>query len=432
MGESARSLLTGLAADFAGLPDDSAPDDPIGWPGYPESRERAVRATGETESVLCGTGTVGGTAAMLVAFEFGFLGGSVGGRTGARIEAAFDEAVRRRLPVVSLVATGGSRMQEGMRALSQLQRIAGASTRHRAAGLAQLSVLRNPTTGGGWATLGSGGDVVVALEGAQVGFAGSRVRPHGDHSAYTAAAQVACGSADELVTEADLPSVLAHWLTLLTTPAAHVPPPGGFSGLKPVSGWASVQAARAPDRPRARAYLDAYLDSYRLVSGDRCGGVDDGVLCGFGTREGATVAFAAQCGTPTTAAGFRTAARLVGLADRLGIPVLTLVDTPGAANDAAAERAGIGPAIGQLFGAIAAARVPVTSLVIGEGGSGGALAFAAPGRTWMTADSYFSVTSPEAVAAILKLDPADVPSVADRLRLRPWDVVELGVAEGIV
>ena len=131
-----------------------------------------------------------------MSFEFGFLGGSLGQRTGDRLEAAYTHAREHRLPVVPLIATGGSRMQEGMLALNQLQRVARQSTLTREAGLAQIAVLRDPTTGGGWATLGAGADVILALPGAQVGFAGSRVRPaDADPAAYTAEAQVAAGSA---------------------------------------------------------------------------------------------------------------------------------------------------------------------------------------------------------------------------------------------
>ncbi|HWU08630.1 MAG TPA: carboxyl transferase domain-containing protein, partial [Streptomyces sp.] len=128
----------------------------------------------------------------------------------------------------------------------------------------------------------------------------------------------------------------------------------------------------------------------------------------------------------------RTAARVIRLADRLGLPVLTLVDTPGAANDAEAERAGAGAAIADVFAAVAGARVPVTTLVIGEGGSGGALALAAPGNTHVTADSYFSVIAPELAAAILKRGPQEVRATAGQLRLRPQDLVELGVARSVV
>ncbi|MEV5173208.1 carboxyl transferase domain-containing protein [Streptomyces flaveolus] len=581
---SAREILA-LVADadsFRELPapvrESKRDDGPLGWQGYDASRHRAAARTGERESVVCGTARVGGTRAVLIAFEFGFLGGSLGERTGDRLEAAYTHAREHRLPVVPLIATGGSRMQEGMLALTQLQRVARQSALTREAGLPQIAVLRDPTTGGGWATLGAGADIVLALPGAQVGFAGSRVRPpDADPAAYTAESQLTAGSADAIVAPAELKGVLGRWLRLLSgreagttpdvtptdsaqptapapasarwpaptsTPAtaqgtepappepappsarktAPAPTPGSAQGTEPTppepappsarktapaptpepargtdpappvpapastqwpapasapepargnapapipepaggnapaptpepaggnapapvpgalgrgglpgTGWEAIERARAAERPRAHAYLDAYFDDRLPISGDRCGGTDpDGMLCGFGERDGRTVAYAAQTGTATRPAGYRTAARLIRLADRLGIPVLTLVDTPGAANDAEAERQGVGAAVAEVFGAVAAARVPVTTLVIGEGGSGGALALAAPGNTWSTPDSYFSVIAPELAAAILKRPPEEVRSTADQLRIRPQDLAELGVIRGVV
>ncbi|MER6412217.1 carboxyl transferase domain-containing protein [Streptomyces humidus] len=534
---SAREVIALVADDFVRLPHEerpSAPDGPLGWPGYDAARARAAERTGESESVVCGTATVGGARAVLIAFEFGFLGGSLGERTGDLLVGAYTYAREHRLPVVPLVATGGSRMQEGMLALTQLQRVARQSALTREAGLPQVAVLRDPTTGGGWATLGAGADVVLALPGAQVGFAGSRVRPpDADPAAYTAEAQVAAGAADAVVPVAELRDVLALWLRLLTDGApstavastaasgpptstpepAHAPTPaqaqaqaqaqapapapapapaltneqpdapappvgsggrtacavpaagnapgvpgaGNASGPEdsswagggreaggvvaaapvpgalgecglPATGWDAVRRARSAGRPRAGAYLDAYFTHRLAISGDRCGGVDpDGMLCGFGVHQGRTVAYAAQTGAATRPAGYRTAVRLIRLAERLGIPVLTLVDTPGAANDAEAERQGAGAAIAELFGVVAAARTPITTLVIGEGGSGGALALAAPGRTWATPDSYFSVIAPESAAAILKRSPAQTEATAEQLRIRPQDLVELGV-----
>ncbi|MFD7372661.1 carboxyl transferase domain-containing protein [Streptomyces mirabilis] len=456
---SAREAIALAGDDFRELPvpmREFKPDGPLSWQGYDDSRRRALTRTGEDESVVCGTAVIGSTRAVLIAFEFGFLGGSLGERTGDRVEAAYTHARAHRLPVVSLVATGGSRMQEGMLALTQLQRVARQSALAREAGLPQIAVLRDPTTGGGWATLGAGADVTLALPGAQVGFAGSRVRPSdADPAAYTAEAQVAAGAVDAVVREEELRETLALWLTLLTAPAAEaegegeveveseaasggevepVPPPAalGAPGL-PATGWDAVRHARTPERPRAAAYLDAYFSRRAAIGGDRCGGSDDGMLCGFGSGPaGRTVAYAAQCGTATRPAGYRTAARLIRLAGRLGFPVLTLVDTPGAANDAQAERQGAGSAIADLFAAVATARTPVTTLVIGEGGSGGALALAAPGNTWATPDSYFSVIAPELAAAILKRPASEVRDTADQLRIRPQDLVELGVIRGIV
>ncbi len=454
---SAREIVALVTDDFTPLPApaptrEHGPDGPLAWDGYGTARARATARTGEEESVVCGRAVIGGTAAVVLAFEFGFLGGSLGERTGDRLEAAYTYAREHRLPVVPLVATGGSRMQEGMRALVQLQRVARQSALTRAAGLPQIAVVRDPTTGGGWATLGAGADVVLALSGAQVGFAGSRVRPpDADPAAYTAEAQVAAGAADAVVRPGELRGTLALWLALLgrtgpdpvgrtgPEPAGRngpepAPPPDALGGRAgpPATGWEAVTRARAPERPRAEAYLDAYFTRRAAIGGDRCGGTDPGMLCGFGEHAGRTVAYAAQDGTATRPAGYRTAARLIRLAGRLGVPVLTLVDTPGAANDAAAERQGAGGAIADLFEAVATARTPVTTLVIGEGGSGGALALAAPGNTWATPDSYFSVIAPELAAAILKRPADQVHATADQLRLRPQDLVELGVVRGIV
>lgn len=414
------------------------PDGPLGWPGYDESVARAVARTGERESVVCGTASIGSTKTVLVSFEFGFLGGSLGEHTGDLLEAAFTTARERRIPLVSLIATGGSRMQEGMRALAQLQRVTRQSALLRAAGVPQIAVVRDPTTGGGWATLGAAADIVLALPGAQVGFAGSRVRPPGaDPAAYTAEGQLAAGQIDALVLPGELRATLADWLLLLAGPrSADVPvSPGAPVGGPPraISGQEAVALARSPERPRAGAYLAAYFGGrVREISGDRCGGTDPGMRCGFGIHQGRTVAYAAQCGTATRPTGYRTATRLVALAGALGIPVLTLIDTPGAANDAEAERSGAGPAIAGLFLAMATARVPLTTLLIGEGGSGGALALAAPGNTWATPDSYFSVIAPEAATSILKRAPDRIAETAGRLRLRPGDLVELGIARGVV
>ncbi|MHB9862058.1 carboxyl transferase domain-containing protein [Streptomyces sp. YIM S03343] len=440
---SARAVLA-LVTDpgtFTELPHpapESVPDGPIAWPGYDAARARAADRTAEQESVVTCTAKVMGTQAVLIAFEFGFLGGSLGRGTGDRLEAAYSHAREQRLPVVPLIATGGSRMQEGMIALTQLQRVARQSALTREAGLPQIAVLRDPTTGGGWATLGAGADVILALPKAQVGFAGSRVRPaDADPAAYTAEAQQTAGAVDAVVAPQHLRHELGTWLALLT-PRPHgstpppVPPAQGTPAL-PATGWEAVRRARSPEHPRARSYLDAYFTDRRPLSGDRFGGTDDGMLCGFGRHQGRTIAYAAQCGTATRPAGYRSAARLIRLADRLGIPVLTLVDTPGAANDAEAERQGAGAAIADLFAAVAAARTPITTLLIGEGGSGGALALASPGNMWATPDSYFSVIAPELAAAILKRPPtpAETERTADQLHLRPQDLLVLGLIRGI-
>lgn len=443
MGEGVRDLIGAISERFEPfdppLESEATADGPLGWPGYDDQRCRAEQNTGHDESVLCGRAWISGRPVVLVAFEFGFLGGSIGRHAGARVVAAFERARELHLPVVSVVASGGSRLQEGILALQQLQHIARACARTRRAGLAHVSILRAPTTGGMWASLAAGADVVLGMVGADVAFGGSRVRDAGERgAAFTSEGKRDRGQVDRVVDEQELPGVLAECVQLLhpqraasAPEPAPVPEPLGWR--EPAAGgWETVQRARSSSRPRARQYLDHYFAARFPLDGDRAGGADPGMLCGFGERDGRTVAYAAQTGTANTPAGFRTAARVVRLADRLGVAVLTLVDTPGAANDADAERAGVGPAIADLFAAVAEVDVPVTTLVIGEGGSGGALALAAPERTWITADAYFAVIAPESAAPILKRGPERAPELAEAMRLRPQDLVELGFARDVV
>ncbi|MDQ3579152.1 MAG: acetyl-CoA carboxylase, partial [Actinomycetota bacterium] len=180
----AREAIAAVGSDFVEFTVDSqsryGPDGPLNWPGYGEARVRAALKSGEPESVVCGEAKIGGVPAVVIAFDFRYLGGSVGTATGDRIEQAFTRARETRTPLVSLISTGGSRMHEGMLSLRQLQRVARHSALLRQAGVPQVSVLRDPTTGGVWASLGAGADVVIGVEGARIRFAGRRVRPIAD------------------------------------------------------------------------------------------------------------------------------------------------------------------------------------------------------------------------------------------------------------
>jgi len=422
--------------------------DPIGWPGYREQIARARAATGLSQAVSVGTARVGGTQCVFVLFDFAFAGGSLGQAEGRRISLAFEHAVRNRLPVLSIVASGGARMQEGTAALTQMQRIAACVADARSAGIPQIAVASDPTTGGVWASLVSAADVIVAMPGAAVSFAGRRTLVEGANGAgeeFHSEGKWEHGFVDLISEEPALASDLARLLILLSPqtrgngvvpallPNRPVVTDGVTDGAArtrggPGSGWDQVRRARAPGRPHAHRYLAEYFDSIFEIRGDRSGGVDEGIRCGFGRRGQRTVAFVAQTGVPTTPAGFRTAARLLALAERFGLAVLTLVDTPGAMAGAAAEAEGVGTAIAELLVAVAQATVPITSVVIGEGGSGGAVALLAPGRTWMAPDSFLAVTAPELAAAILKRSPQDVPEISDLLRLAPEDQQNLGVA----
>lgn len=434
---SAREAIGAVSTEFEEFGVETFSRDPLGWPGYEDQLSRAREKSGEGESVITGGARVGETPVVVIAFDFRFFGGSMGEATGQKIVEAFERARESRRAVVSLVATGGARMQEGMRSLVQLQRIADACMGAREDGIPHISVLRNPTTGGVWASLASSADFIIGVKGAAVSFAGSRVRDAGEAADdFTTAGKLQAGFVDAEAEAGEMPALLEEVVGLLS-PDGEGPlaPPGvpralGYARL-PKEAWAAVMRARRPQRPQAEAYLDDYFEYRVNISGDRVGGVDAGMLCGFGRRDGRTIAYAAQNGTANTAAGFRTAKRLLELAEQFQMSVLTIIDTPGAGNGAKDEREGVGTAIAELFCTVAGLSVPITSLVIGEGGSGGALALAAPDNLWITPDGYFAVIAPEGAAAIIEKDRTKARQVSEHMKLRPQDLVELGVVRGV-
>jgi len=434
---SAREVIRAVTDRFVEFKEEVVSEDPLSWPGYEEQLTRARQKSGEKEAVITGEAQVGGTPVVAIAFDFNFLGGSMGEAVGNKICEAFARAKESRSVVVSLIATGGARMQEGMRSLVQLQRIADACTRARAEGVPHVSVLRNPTTGGVWVSLAATADFLIGIKGAAISFAGSRVREgDGESDAFLSTGKRRRGFIDLELEVEDVPECLETVVALLS-PVGEEPleppelPAALGRSMPPEEAWDSVERARSLARPHATAYLDRYFEKRVGISGDRVGGVDEGMLCGFGRRKGRTIAYAAQCGASNSAAGFRTAKRLLDLAERLRLPVLTLIDTPGAGNEEKDEKEGVGTAIAELFCTVASLSVPMTSLVIGEGGSGGALALAAPDNLWVTPDGYFAVIAPESAAAILEYDESCVEEVSEDMQLMPQDLVRLGVVRGI-
>lgn len=437
-GRTAREILDDLASGYIEYGQQIRSRDPINWPGYGQRLTDARNASGMSESVICALATIAGQRAVILVFDFRFLGGSVGEATGRKITAAVQLAIQENVPFVSVTSSGGARMQEGMASLTQMQHIAAVLARARAAGIPHIAVTRHPTTGAAWASLAASADLIIAEEGAMVSFAGSRVRaePHG--MGFGSEDRHAQGFVDYVLSSQNVRLLLERAVIMLGPRtrgfrAAPLPLP---TGKVPIelrrSAWDTVRAARDPQRPRAIAYLTRYFSDLLPINGDRAGGRDPGMLCGFGRRGDITVAYVAQTGTPNTAAGFRTASRLLRMAARLQLPVITLIDTPGPANGSDAERAGVGTAIAELLQDIATLKVPLTSLLVGEGGSGGAIAIAAPANLWVTPLSFFSVIAPEAAAMILKQPISAVERIAEDLRLKPEDLVKLGIARGIV
>ena len=208
--------------------------------------------------------------------------------------------------------------------------------------------------------------------------------------------------------------------------------------------WRSVELARHPDRPYTLDYVERILDDWFELRGDRTRMDDHAVVTGLGRLDGRTIAVVGhQKGRDIKERtrrnfgmaypeGYRKAMRVMGLADRHRIPVLTLVDTPGAYPGVAAEQHGQGGAIARSQATMARLRVPTVAVVIGEGGSGGAVAIALADRVLMQEHAIYSVISPEGCAAILWRDASQAKKAASAFKPDAAHCLELGVIDGIV
>ena len=395
--------------------------DPLGFPGYEPPAEESV-VTGRTERYA------------VVEGRFDVLGGSMGAVHGERVVRAFRRATEERLPMVIITSSGGARMQEGMVALIQMARTAAASRSHSAAGLMQLAFLRSPTSGGVYASYASLADLRVAAPGATIGFAGPRVvemttgekLPPGGHTAESA---YDAGLLDAVLPESKWAAFIETALGLTPSLPTPVVPVSGTKDAGKAGGgaWDEVLAARAEGRPSGDAWTVALCDSWTPVRGP-----SDALLCGLARIEDMRVGVVAMRRRRPRAADYRLARRTIALAAKLGLPLVTLIDTPGADPRHESEREGVAGEIARTFAAMGDFPRPSVSICVGEGGSGGALALAFADRLLMLEHSIFSVIAPEGAAAILERDASLAPVVAERLKLTSADVVELGIADEVV
>ncbi|HVL82122.1 MAG TPA: carboxyl transferase domain-containing protein, partial [Actinomycetota bacterium] len=384
--------------------------DPLGFPGYPGSVERARERTGAVEAVVAGEGSVDGVRCALVVGDFAFLGGSMGAAVGEKVARAYDRARRSRLPVVVVTSSGGARMQEGMVSLVQMPKTVEARRLHAEAGLGQVSVLASPTTGGVYASFGSLADVILAEPGATVGFAGPRVVSDLTGSApppdvHTAEHAHAHGLVDLIVPRGVQRRTLGTVLRSLTAAAAKPRPVAPTRPARPgrLGAWERLQLARHPDRPTGPEVARGILTDAFELRGDRSGSDDEAVrvLMGALRTTGARVVVIAQdASTPRgmRPGGYRKVRRAVRAAGRLGLPVVTVIGTRGADPLPDSEAAGIAGAIARTFETLLACPSPSVAVVWGEGGSGGALALGACDRLVAMENSVFSVIAPEGAA----------------------------------
>ncbi|MEU2664927.1 acetyl-CoA carboxylase carboxyltransferase subunit alpha [Micromonospora sp. NBC_01740] len=456
---------------FTALPERPAEVDPIGFVDllpYPHRLTAARAGTGLAEAVVCGTATVGRQPCVLAVMDFRFLGGSLGCVVGELITLAAERALTDGVPLVLVTASGGARMQEGALSLMQMATVSQAIAALREAGLLTVSVLTDPTYGGVAASFATNTDVVLAESGARMGFAGPRVirqvtgrdLPEGFQTAdfllrhgqvdmvvprhalrgrlvaLLAAARAGRRPAARPGVPRQEPSPLVAW-PAGGAAATTAPGPGGDA-------WETVRLARHPGRPTTLDYLETAFDGFVELHGDRLGADCPAVVGGLARLDGRPVMVIGHQKGHTTAelvgrnfgmaspAGHRKALRLMRLAARLGLPVVTLVDTPGADPGVRAEEQGQAAAIAETILALTVLPTPVVAVITGEGGSGGALALAVADSVLMLQHAVYSVISPEGCAAILWPDRGAAPQAARALRLTAPDLCRLGIVDDLV
>ena len=419
--------------------DDLKTSDPLGFPGYAELIPMEAKDAGSDESVVYGAATIAGTEVEVAAFSFPFFGGSMGEVAGERLARSMERAAARAVPFVLRTATGGARMQEGMAALVQMPKVVAARFAVAEKHVPFIAVLGDPTTGGVLASIASLADVTIAEAGATIGFAGPRVVEMvtgtapgaGSHSAATALGN---GLVDAVVEAGDVRATLERVLGVLRPdePEAAAEPQTA-TGSAPEDGWSAIQAARSPDRVDAPTLLRAICPENIGLHGDRAGADDPALVVAIGRVLGRRVlAMATDRAELPGPAAYRLARRGLRVAERLQIPVITLIDTRGADPSEESEAGGIASEIAQLFAAMLVTEVPIIACVTGEGGSGGALAFATGDRVVAYDDAIFSVIGPEAAATILWRDASRAAEAARALRLTASDLHAFGIADALL
>lgn len=429
--------------------------NPLEFKGYEEKVKSLKEKTGLSEAVVTGKASIEGNPAVIAVCDGRFLMASMGQVVGEKITRAVERATKEQLPVIIFACSGGARMQEGIVSLMQMAKTAAALKQHSDAGLLYVSVLTDPTTGGVTASFAMLGDVILAEPKALIGFAGPRVieqtigekLPKGfQRSEFL----LEHGFIDRIVERKEMRTVLGNILQMHHTAQNPViqktvqTVEKERQSVQAKDAWERVTISRKNDRPVGQDYIRTLFSDFLEFHGDRCYGDDPAIIGGIARFAGIPVTVIAQAkgkstkenvahhfGMPSPE-GYRKALRLMKQAEKFKRPILLFVDTPGAFCGIEAEERGQGEAIARNLFEMSSMKVPILSVVIGEGGSGGALALAVADEVWMLENAIYSVLSPEGFASILWKDSKRASEAAEVMKLTAADLKKLGVIEAVI
>jgi acetyl-CoA carboxylase carboxyl transferase subunit beta len=440
---SARALIDLVLDDGSWTCWDTPPDRRGVSEEYADSLARAEEKSGADESVLSGEGTLRGRRVAVVAGEFAFLAGSIGRAAADRLVAAVERATAEGIPLLAAPASGGTRMQEGTPAFVQMVRISAAVATHKSAGLPYLVYLRHPTTGGVMASWGSLGHITVAEPEALVGFLGPRVFEalYGEpfpEGVQTAENLFAHGIVDAVVPADEIGDVLDRALKMLSPGRVEPVDDPVDEDVPDVDAWDAITRSRRTDRPGVRRLLRYAATDVIPLNGTGQGESDPGLLIALARFGDSSCVFLGQDRRGQTTAhplgpgALREARRGMRLAVELGLPLMTVIDTPGAALSAEAEQGGLAGEIARCLADLATLEAPTLCLMLGEGNGGGALALLPADRVIAAQHAWLSPLPPEGASAIVHRDTDHAPEMARAQQVRASDLRDRGVVDRIV
>ena len=411
--------------------------------------------TGLTEAAVTGRCKIDGTDVVLIVLDFSFMGGTMGSVVGEKVATALETAAKGDVPVVAVVSGGGVRVQEGVLSLMQMAKTVTAANRLRDEGAPFIVVLANPSTGQAYASFANLADVILAEPKSLIGLSPLRTLRETSNiplplDAHTAEAHVGHGLLDNVVDREALQGRLSTLLQILKGEKKDKSKgkkaqrsdlvKAADEECAPVEPWAALAAVRHSERPPATTYFRQMLDPFIELRGDRLSSDDRSVVAGVGYLAGQPVAVIGQQRRPLLEGeryhvypdGLRKAQRVIGLASRFKLPLITLVDTQGADPGLEAEEQGIGNAIARTLSAMLDVPTPIVSVIIGEGGSEGALALGLADRILMQQYAVYSPISMNHNLAGAFHEPLLDREAADALMLTAQDCVDLGIADQVI
>ena len=435
--------------------------NPLDYAGYKEKLQATQEKTGMNEAIITGKATINGEACAMGIADARFLMGSMGYVVGEKITRAVERATAEKLPVIMFCCSGGARMQEGIVSLMQMAKTAAALKRHSDAGLLYISVLTDPTTGGVTASFAMLGDIILAEPKALIGFAGPRViestikqkLPKGfQRSEFL----LEHGFIDKIVERAEMKKTLSDLIRIHNkknpqenvdiSDEAKISIDVTTKEISPrtATAWEVVERSRDSKRLTSLEYIDGIFTDFIEFHGDRYCQDDKAIVGGvamlgdipvtvIGQQKGHNTKenVARNFGMPSPD-GYRKALRLMKQAEKFKRPIICLVDTPGAFCGIEAEERGQGRAIADNLFEMSALKTPILSIVIGEGGSGGALAMATSDEVWIMENAIYSILSPEGFASILWKDDKRASEAAEVMKITAFDLKALGIVEKII